>query len=57
MPWCPFKDCECYPECPLFVHSVQRCQFVVRTMQLEDLHKLSLVLLDRITEEPEPRHE
>lgn len=48
MPWCPFKNCECYPECGEFVASVQRCRHAVRTMQLEDLHKVSLVLLDRI---------
>jgi hypothetical protein len=51
MPWCPFKDCECYRECPLFVASVERCQFVVKTMQLEDLHKIALIALDRMTEE------
>ena len=51
MPWCPFNDCECYKECPLFVESVQRCQFVVKTMMLEDLHNLALVALDRMTEE------
>lgn len=49
MPWCPFKDCECYPECGEFVASVQRCRHAVRTMQLEDLHKVALVLLDRMT--------
>ncbi len=51
MPWCPFKDCECYRECPFFVASVERCQFVVKTMQLEDLHKIALIALDRMTEE------
>lgn len=50
MPWCPFKDCECYPECPEFVASVRRCRHAVRTMQIEDLHKVALVLLDRMTE-------
>lgn len=50
MPWCPFKNCECYPECGEFVASVQRCRHAVKTMQLEDLHKIALVLLDRMTD-------
>ena len=51
MPWCPFKDVECYSECEWFDHRIRRCQVVSRTLQLESLHKIAMVLLDRMTEE------
>ncbi|MDQ7823769.1 MAG: hypothetical protein RDV48_13305 [Candidatus Eremiobacteraeota bacterium] len=46
MPFCPFKKKECFTECPYFAHGVKKCGLTAQTMIFEDLHKLSLVLLD-----------
>ncbi len=46
MAFCPFKKQECTSGCPLFAHGVKKCCLPTGTMMYEDLHKLSLVLLD-----------
>jgi hypothetical protein len=46
MAFCPFKKTECTPECLYFAPGVKKCSFPTGTMLFEDLHKLSLVLLD-----------
>jgi len=46
MAFCPFRKNECISDCPHFAHGVRKCCLPTGTMIYEDLHKLSLVLLD-----------
>ena len=46
MSLCPFKKKECTSECAYFAPGVRKCCLPTSTMLFEDLHKLSLVLLD-----------
>ena len=58
MPICPFRDRECFPECALYVPTVNKCSFVVTAVLLEDLQKIGVLhyertLRGRQPEEPE----
>jgi len=46
MALCPFKKQQCSSECSYFAAGVKKCCFAAQTMMVEDLHKLSLTLLD-----------
>jgi hypothetical protein len=43
MPICPFRDRECFPECALYVPTVDKCSFVVTAVLLEDLQKIGVL--------------
>ncbi len=55
---CPFKRQQCSSECPYYAAGVKKCCFAAQTMMVEDLHKLSLTLLDNaILKEEEDKKE
>jgi len=54
---CPFKKQQCSSECQYFAVGVKKCCFAAQTMIVEDLHKLSLVLLDNAILKEEEKKE